>query len=851
MTDTSDNIVPLTPKALSAMEEFLAEHERELLTILFTDLVDSTQLQSDQGNAEAGRLVQIHRRIVREELQKHGAREVEWAGDSCLAVFSMPSDGVRFALTMQAAMRKAREGEPNLPRVRVGLHLGEIFVHKHNDGGKNTEDLFGLQVSEAARVMSLARGDQIYMSRPVYDNARSAMKGQAVEGVGEVAWHNHGPFVLKGSDEPIEVCEVGEVGHADFAPPEANDKCWHASASREVEMVKATVVPSGSDGQRRSVLRLVLASLLLGALVSGAAVRMLARPEPPAPDPVHRFTIVPDIDKATPIGIAGVLAISPDGTQIVFVAGESEDTSRLYLRSMDGYETRVLEGTEGASAPFFSPDGAWVGFFSRGDLKKVSVNGGSAQTLSSASRTPRGATWGPDDTIIFSPSASGGLFRIPATGGEPQRLTEIGDVGGNEMDHRWPSLLPGGDALLFTIKRDQNLDEGDIVLHSLDSGEYHVLLSGGSNPRYVDSGHVVFGYNGTLMAFPFDQETLQQTGPPVPVLRELSTNFSSGSASYAVSLNGILVYRSGGSAGIERGLLQWIDEEGKTDPLDLPAAEYLAPRPSPDGTRVALGIVSEETGYVDIWIYHLTLETLTRLTFEGNNNYPVWMPDSREILFSSTREGGGYNLYRKPADGSAPAERLSTFDGLQIAYDVSRDGALLTYSRIDQLGSISLWALPLEGDRRPRPFLETEFNDVSPAISPDGRWMAYYSDEQERNEIYVRPFPGPGGKWQVSRDGGKDPIWSRDGTRIFYRNGSKIMGVSTSTGDTFSAGTPEVQFEDEFHVGTGRHWGVSADGSRFLVMAQPESSAGTVSRSGFRVVTNWFSELERLAPTGK
>ncbi len=224
MGDMPDNIVPLTPKALSAMEEFLQEHERELLTILFTDLVDSTQMQTELGNAEAARLVQMHRRLVREELGKHNSREVEWAGDSCLAVFEMPSDGVRFALTMQAAMRRARREESKLPHVRVGLHLGEIFVHRHQRGEKKTEELFGLQVSEASRVMSLARGDQIYMTRPVYDNARSSMKGGSIDGVGEVQWMNHGPFFLKGSEEQVEVCEVGEDAHGPLAPPEANEK---------------------------------------------------------------------------------------------------------------------------------------------------------------------------------------------------------------------------------------------------------------------------------------------------------------------------------------------------------------------------------------------------------------------------------------------------------------------------------------------------------------------------------------------------------------------------------------------------------------------------------------------------
>ncbi len=297
MTERPDNVVPITPDARSAAEKFGAEHDRELLTILFTDLVDSTKLQSDLGNVEAARLTELHREIVREELAKYDAREIEWAGDSCLAVFTKPSDGVVFALKLQAALRQSRESEPKMPTVRIGLHLGEIVVRKHDDGGKRTEDLFGLQVSEAARVMSLARGDQIYCTRAVFENARSSLKGRSIEGVDDLQWREHGNFELKGSENLVEVCEVGDAAHAPLKPPEANDKCrpyrgdpakWRRRRAKAGQQRRG--VPAGT------MIGVAAATLLVGLLLGLGLGRQSASAPATvslADEPIRSIAVIP------------------------------------------------------------------------------------------------------------------------------------------------------------------------------------------------------------------------------------------------------------------------------------------------------------------------------------------------------------------------------------------------------------------------------------------------------------------------------------------------------------------------------------------------------------------------------
>lgn len=456
----------------------------------------------------------------------------------------------------------------------------------------------------------------------------------------------------------------------------------------------------------------------------------------------------------------------------------------------------------------------------------------------------RGGTWGPDDTIIYMPNPTGGLWRVPAEGGTPERLTTV-DPAKGELNHRWPHVLPDGKAVLFANKISGSMDQAEIAILSLETGEIRALLSGGTYPRYVPSGHVVFGHSGTLMAFPFDPETLERTGSPGPVINDLSTNNVVGGAAYAFSNSGLLVYAPSSAVVEMTRSLVWVDRAGQHTAGRAPKGYYDFPKISPDGTRIALTLIPDD-GTRDIRVFDIARETMTRLTFEGTNVAPQWTPDGKRIIFGSDRDGS-YDVYWKPADGSGPAERISATELMRYPVAISADGSALALAQIDPETGRDIWVMSMDGDRAARPFVEGPFDETNPTFAPDARWIAYSSTESGRPEVYVRPYPGPGGKWQVSRDGGSAPIWSHDGTKIYFRNGAQMIGVSVSTDSGFSAGTPELIFEGNFAVHAARNYDLAPGDDRFLMI---ENTGEQESVASFRVITNWFADLERLVPTG-
>ncbi|MCH8205165.1 MAG: hypothetical protein IID09_08365, partial [Candidatus Hydrogenedentes bacterium] len=402
MTARPDNIVPMTPDARSVAEKFGADRHRELLTILFTDLVDSTQLQSDLGNLEAARITELHRKLVRDELALYDAREIVWAGDSCLAVFAKPSDAAMFALRLQMQHRETSKREPRFPLVRIGIHLGEIVV-RH--GGKK-EDIFGLQVSETARIMSVARGGQVYCSRAVFDSARGSLRGEGIDGIGETFWTRHGLYVLKGSEDPIEICEIGD-STSTTAAPEPNEKCRPVTSGR---------APT-SWGSRAALAAVIVAVALgswwfgRGGVQSDPTPREVTESEAALstlePIRVRRFAMSLPNDQplAPPEANDGPLALSPDG-EILAYNSWIDDEQRLVLRRMDELEGRPIPGAYGVNRPFFSPDGNWVGFVGnfRGGRKlmKASVDGGDPVPLADVEEYFP-SNWSDQGYIVYTP----------------------------------------------------------------------------------------------------------------------------------------------------------------------------------------------------------------------------------------------------------------------------------------------------------------------------------------------------------------------------------------------------------------------------------------------------------------
>jgi serine/threonine-protein kinase len=596
---------------------------------------------------------------------------------------------------------------------------------------------------------------------------------------------------------------------------------------------------SASILSRRSLL-VGLAGLMLGGVITGLGVRLL---EPPRTTPVTRFMMrLPPGQRLAGLDLTA-MAFSPDGRRLAYVASAG-GSQQLYLREMDSLEGMPIAGTEGAASPFFSPDGQWVGFFTLNGLKKVPLSGGAPVVLDRLVDFGRGGSWGVDGNIVFSPGFVSGLSLVPATGGTPSRTLTMLDRQKAEGSHRFPPHLPDGRGVLFTVGTGGSWDNARIEVLRLDTGERKVVIEGGSDGRYLPSGHLVYLRAGVLMAVAFDLDRLAVIGPPVGVVEGvLPSTDNTGAAQAAFAEDGSLFYVPGTGRASERRLV-WVDRTGTEQALQLPPRPYRHPRLSPDGQRLALDI--DEGNGSDVWLYDLFRGTLTRLTFDGGMS-PAWTPDGTKVTFESeSATAGAANLFWKSADGSGADERLTTGDTDQFLSSWSTDEKTLAFVQAAPATGWDIWTLSLENGRKPQAFLQTPFNESDPAFSPDGRWVAYESDESGRVEVYVQPFPGPGSKELVSTDGGTDPAWSRDGRELFYRSGDRMMAVATAIRPTFRASKPEVLFERPYWAAfLLRNYDVSPDGRRFLMIKESEQAAAAVH---INVVQHWLEELKRLVP---
>ncbi len=587
---------------------------------------------------------------------------------------------------------------------------------------------------------------------------------------------------------------------------------------------------------------LVLAALVVGAVVGIIAI-MTLRPTLSPETPVSHFAItLPPAQQFEGMG-THTFALSPDGYHLVYLASGGDRRPQLYLRSMSNLESRPIVGTEGATNPFFSPNSQWVGFFAAGKLKKISMKGGAPVTICDAPSLWGGASWGANDTIIYAPASTIGLLQVPASGGVPQVLTTL-DADKGEISHRWPYFLPGGKAVVFNAASGPNWDHWPIVVQSLETGERRVLVEEGTNARYSPTGHLVYVRAGTLMAVPFDLERLEVTGEAIPVLEGVQLTLE-GAAQFGFSSLGSLVYIPGPVGEPQRRLV-WLDREGVEELLAAPERNYMHARLSPDGRRIASFIGGDKQ---DVWVYDIPSQTLTPLTFEGNNQFPIWSPDGNRITFRATR-GGFRNLWWKAADGSGPEEQLTSSDNNQMPNSWSLDGRMLAYSDSDPVSSDDIWVLSLDGERKAQPFLQTQSYEGWTRFSPDGRWLAYVSDESGRLEVYVQAFPGPGRKWPISTEGGGSPVWAQNGGELFFANGNKMMVVDIQTQSTFSNGKPRLLFEMspflQSGVGGNFVFDITADSRHFLMVKLSELE---LPATELNIVLNWFEELKRLVPT--
>ena len=590
------------------------------------------------------------------------------------------------------------------------------------------------------------------------------------------------------------------------------------------------------------------ASSLLLAVFTGLAVWYL-KPAPASPlERVSRVTItLPPGQHLADLENGSAVALSRDGALLAYVARQG-GVQQLYLRAMDSPEANPISGTEGAADPFFSPDDQWLGFFADGMLNKVSVSGGPAVTLAHAMRS-RGASWGSQSTIAFAPDPISSIQQVPDSKGTAQPLTRFDK---EEFTHRWPDFLPDGKTTLFAgggSSVSGNWTTAQVVAQA-PSGKRWKLIQGGTFPRYATSGHLLFVQAGTLMAVPFDPQRVELTGKVVPVVENVVQSPASGAAQYCISDTGSLAYIRGGVQAAQRKLV-WVGRNGAERPLTAAPHAYVFPRLSPDGRRVAVEILEQEQ---QIWLYDLDRDTLTKLTFGGDtNSSPVWTPDSRRITYESNA-GGASSLTWLLVSGSIGMEQLTSSEYPKFPSSISPDGQLLAFTEPGPARGWDVWVLRLAdrsaGSRQFReaqPFLRNTFNNTMPRFSPDGRWLAYVSDESGRPEVYVQPFPGPGGKWQISTEGGTEPIWNRNDRELFYRNGKKMMSAEITTRPEFSAGKPRTLFAGDYVLSprSPANYDVSPDGQRFLLIKESEQESAFTQ---INLVLNWFEELKRRVP---
>ena len=589
------------------------------------------------------------------------------------------------------------------------------------------------------------------------------------------------------------------------------------------------------------------ALLAVLAVVSGVA---LWRARATATTPATAIRVMVELTDDPAVGLSSrsigtSVVLSPAGDRLVFVA--AGEGPAIYARRLDGLAATPVPGTERGHNPFFSPDGEWIAFFAEGKLKKVALSGGGAVTLADA-EDPRGGAWLEDGTIVFAPRVESPLLRVPESGGAPAPMTTL-DATLEQRTHRWPDGLPGGRGLLYTAHtKTGSYDDASLVVQGPGGEPRRVLLKGGYHGRYLSSGHIVYLHDEKLFAAPFDLDRLELAGPAVPVIQGVAGATTSGTAQFSASRNGLLVYAA---AGTRRGVLSWLDRSGRLAPLRGQPAAYWDLRLSPEGDRVALAI--EQQGRSDIWVLDLRRDTLSRLTFHPDNDFhPVWTSDGRRIAYTSWRpDVGATNLFWQRADGSGEPERLTTSANRQFRGSWHPNGRFFAFTEARPGALYDVMMLTVEGDEKsglrpgtPEALVSTPFQEQDPEFSPDGRWLAYLSNESGAFEVYVRPFPGPGGKWQISTGSGATPRWSKARPELLYHSGGQLMVVSYSVVEgSFRASKPRPWAQlppttEDFD------WAPSGDR---VALVHPERATGGGAPTRV-LVFNVFDELRRLAP---
>ena len=615
----------------------------------------------------------------------------------------------------------------------------------------------------------------------------------------------------------------------------------------------AVAVQQARTWRRRTQLA-IAAAVLLALSAAGVGWYAVTRNDAAAPADarVSRFTVDLPQDSVIIPTFNPNVALSPDGTYLAYTPLPGP----VVIRRLDNVDGQPLEASTSPgfrSGPLFSPDGASIAYVDgnapyswKRPFQIASLAGGPAVKLAEYDIFHSG-DWSTDGWLYWTARYPGGIVRIRTSGGESEAVTKL-DVAGGERSHRFASLLPGGDALLYTVGFEgiSNYDDARIDLWDLKTGTKKTVIEGGMSATYVASGHIIYAKSGKLMAVPFDLPRREVTGTAFEVQDGVMMSRNTGAAHYALSKRGDLAYVPGTAEGGRRTLV-WVDRNGKPEPLPLPPASYLYPRISPDQKRLAVEI---EGPNHDFYFYDFDRTVLSKVTTDGLSHDPVWSPDGLRLAFRSW-QAGGMTMWWMQSDRSGSPQRLDPGGTRQSPVSFSPDGKFLAFDQKNPDTREDAWVLPLEGDTAPRQVARTKFGEGSMKFSPDGRWVAYSSDESGRPEIYVQAFPGPGRKEQVSTGGGTDPVWRRSGGELYYRAGNKMMAVALTTHPNFQASAPKLLWEGAYSEGTGASCGmpgvsssnydVTADGQRFLMVRDDDASAYATK---IVVVLNWIEQVK-------
>jgi Tol biopolymer transport system component len=590
---------------------------------------------------------------------------------------------------------------------------------------------------------------------------------------------------------------------------------------------------AGFRVRRREQVLWLAAGLIAGAFIATAATWLVMRPESrPAPAQMHFALHLPQF---APLDARGApLALSPDGRLLVYVAQVSGGT-QLFLRASEQLESTPIAGTEGAYGPFFSADGSSIVYFDAraSKIKKLALSGGEAVTLGDAP-LGLGGCWLPDGSIVYAPDVYSGLTIIPPRGGSPRALTRVQN---GQFTHRWPEALPDGRSILFTAGTPGIPSAPSIVALSLASGRQKTVLSDAAFPRYLPTGHLLFLRSGRVMVQPMDLAGLQVRGMAIPILEGARADAALWSIQLSFSRTGTLVYAPRSPEGNLRSLI-WGDRRGALQRMSVSQGAFSHPRFSPDGRRLALVMQGQDKS---LRIGVLTIEngSFSRLTDVGNSDMPLWTPDGRWITFASDKDGR-WSIYMAPADTSGPPVLLSQGDHPRLPTSWSPDGARLCFTEFHPDSGADIWVLSVR-ENRASPFLQRRTGEWGGVFSPDGRWLAYTSDESGPNQVYVRPFPGPGEPLQLSTAEGEEPVWSPQGGELFYRYWKRMMSVTLRFDPEFSAEAPRFLFEGPYGQGevpVFQNYDLTPDGQRFVLIQSEEEGDNLLH---FEI--HWFEAL--------